>query len=208
MGLPLFIMTDRTRHILQHLVTFLIGAGAAMCLCLTCNPIKINNSKDVLVQSDTIVRFETLHYSGLELSRQTIKLDVPKISTREMVFIEEASLDTIYRDSVRYVTLPREYYYTKVRDAEIWHSGVDSRIDSLNVFRRDMYVTDTYKRKDWKHEVSIFASAGYDKQVRVPIGVEYTYYPKRWIGVGGKVEHDLISGCTGVYAKTNIRIGW
>lgn len=190
----------------KHLVTFLIGAGAAMCLCLTCNP-RVGG-KDALVQSDTIVKYETLHYSRLELAKNTIKLDVPKVSTKELVFIEESSLDTIYIDSVRYVTLPRENYYTKVGDAEIWHSGIGSRIDSLNVFRKDVVVTDVYKRKDWKHEISIYASAGYCGVPRVPIGIEYAYYPKKWIGFGGKIEHDPLNNATGIYATARFRIGW
>lgn len=190
----------------KHLVTFLIGAGAAMCLCLTCNP-RVGG-KDVLVQSDTIVKYETLHYSRLELAKNTIKLDVPKVSARELVFIEESSLDTIYRDSVRYVTLPREHYYTKVDDAEIWHSGIDSRIDSLNVFRRDVVVNDVYKRKDWKHEISIYGSAGYCGVPRVPIGIEYAYYPKKWIGFGGKAEYDPLNKSTGIYATARLRFGW
>lgn len=199
-------MTERATHILQHLVTFLMGAGAAMCLCLTCNP-RVGG-KDVLVQSDTIVKYETLHYSRLELAKNTIKLNVPKISTRELVFIEITSLDTIYRDSVRYVTLPRENYYTKVDDAEIWHSGVSSHIDSLNVFRRDVVVTDVYKRNDWKHEINIYASAGYGGVPRLPIGADYTYYPKRWIGFGGKVEYDVLQQKTSILATAKIRFGW
>ena len=197
-------MTYKT--IIQHLVTFLIGAGAAMCLCLTCNP-RVGG-KDALVQSDTIVKYETLHYSRLELAKNTIKLNVPKVSTKELVFIEESSLDTIYRDSVRYVTLPRENYYTKVDDAEIWHSGVGSRIDSLNVFRRDVVVTDVYKRKEWKHEVRIFASFGYCEGMRAPLGFDYTYYPKRWIGVGGRLEHDFLLQKTSILATANFRFGW
>lgn len=190
----------------KHLVTFLIGAGAAMCLCLTCNP-RVGG-KDELVQSDTIVKYETLHYSRLELAKNTIKLDVPKVSTRELVFIEESSLDTIYRDSVRYVTLPRENYYTNVDDAEIWHSGIDSRIDSLNVFRKDVVVTDVYKRKDWKHEISVYVSAGYCGVPRLPIGAEYTYYPKKWVGFGGKAEYDQLNKTTGIYATARLRFGW
>ena len=193
------------KKFLYYLVTFLIGAGAAMCLCLTCNP-RVG-SKDVLVQSDTIVKYETLHYSRLELAKNTIKLDVPKISVRELVFIEESSLDTIYRDRVRYVTLPRENYYTKVGDAEIWHSGVGSRIDSLNVFRKDVVVNDVYKRRGWKHEISIYASAGYCGVPRVPLGIEYAYYPKKWIGFGGKIEHDMLHNTTGIYATAKFRFG-
>ena len=190
----------------KHLVTFLIGAGSAMCLCLTCNP-RVGG-KDVLVQSDTIVKYETLHYSRLELAKNTIKLNVPKISTRELVFIEITSLDTIYRDSVRYVTLPRENYYTKVDNAEIWHSGIDSRIDSLRYTMREATINNTYKKKDWNHEVSIYGSIGYKQGLSTPVGAEYSYYPKRWIGVGGKVEYDFAQKTPGVYAKMNFRFGW
>ena len=190
----------------KHLVTFLIGAGSAMCLCLTCNP-RVGG-KDVLVQSDTIVKYETLHYSRLELAKNTIKLNVPKISTRELVFIEITSLDTIYRDSVRYVTLPRENYYTKVDNAEIWHSGIDSRIDSLRYTMREATINNTYKKKDWNHEVSIYGSIGYKQGLSTPVGAEYSYYPKRWIGVGGKVEYDFAQKTPGVYGKINFRFGW
>ena len=207
MGLPLFIMPDRTRHILQHLVTFLIGAGAAMCLCLTCNPIKINNSKDVLVQSDTIVRFETVHYSGLELSRKTIKLDVPKISAREMIFIEESSLDTIYRDSVRYVTLPRELFYTKVDDAEIWHSGVDSRIDSLNVFSKEVYVTDVYKRQT-KNAVIMGVEVQYRGQIYAPAYVQYERQIKPWFALYGRVEYEPFVRQFGAGLGAKVSLSW
>jgi hypothetical protein len=192
----------------KHLVTFLIGAGAAMCLCLTCNP-RVGG-KDVLVQSDTIVKYETLHYSRLELAKNTIKLDVPKVSIRELVFIEESSLDTIYRDSIRYVTLAREYFYTKQDDVEIWHSGIDSRIDSLKYTMRETIITDTYKRRDWKHEIKLYGSAGYKYNLgfSTPVGAEYTYYPKRWVGIGGKAEYDFAQKTTGVYATMNFRFGW
>lgn len=190
----------------KHLVTFLIGAGAAMCLCLTCNP-RVGG-KDVLVQTDTIVKYKTLHYSRLELAKNTIKLDVPKVSIKEFIYVQSDSTTIIYRDSIAFVTLPRENYYTKVDDAEIWHSGVGSRIDSLNVFRRDVVVTDVYKRKDWKHEISIYASAGYCGLPRVPIGIEYAYYPKKWIGFGGKIEHDPLNNATGIYASARFRFGW
>lgn len=189
----------------KHLVTFLIGAGAAMCLCLTCNP-RVGG-KDALVQSDTIVKYETLHYSRLELAKNTIKLDVPKISARDYVCVRSDSTTIIYKDSVRYVTLPRENYYTKVGDAEIWHSGISSRIDSLNIFKKDVVVTDTYKRQI-KNEVYAYGSVGYVDKFRMPIGVGYMRHPKNWIGFGVRIEHDVVSNRTGAYADLRLRISW
>lgn len=189
----------------KHLVTFLIGAGAAMCLCLTCNP-RVE-SKDVLVQSDTIVKYETLHYSRLELAKNTIKLDVPKVSARELVFIEESSLDTIYRDSVRYVTLPRENYYTKVDDAEIWHSGIDSRIDSLNVFRRDVVVTDVYKRQT-KNAISLGVEANYMGGIYVPAYLQYERQIKPWFALYGRVSYDIEQRRIGAGLGAKVVLSW
>ena len=190
----------------KHLVTFLIGIGAGMFLCLTCDP-RVGG-KDVLVQSDTIVKYETLHYSRLELAKNTIKLDVPKVSTKEYIYVQSDSTTIIYRDSIAFVTLPRENYYTKQDDIEIWHSGVSSRIDSLRYTMRETTITDTYKRRDWKHEISLSASIGYHNMLMLPIELKYLYCPKRWIGIGGKLEHDFIHKTTGIFATASFRFGW
>ena len=198
-------MIEQIKKYLSYLVTFLIGIGAGMLLCLI-NPIQVRD-RDVLVKSDTIVKEVVKAYTPLELHKNTVKLDVPHIGTKEYVVIP-ADSTIIYRDSVRYVTLPREYYYTKQDDVEIWHSGIDSRIDSLKYTIRETTITDTYKRRDWTHEISIYGSAGYCKGFSTPVGAEYTFYPKQWIGVGGKAEYDFTQKTHGVYAKMNIRFGW
>lgn len=106
-----------------------------------------------MLQRDTVVRYEKIPYSRIELAANTYKLELPKIDKKELVFIPEHSTTIIYRDSVRYVTLPRNFYFTKVEDAEIWHSGIDSRIDSVNVFRRSISVTESFtpaqRHKRW-----------------------------------------------------------
>lgn len=193
----------------KHLVTFLIGAGAAMCLCLTCNP-RVGG-KDALVQSDTIVKYETLHYSRLELAKNTIKLDVPKISARELVFIEESSLDTIYIDSVRYVTLPRQYYHTKTQDAEIWHSGIDSTIDSLAVFRNDMVISKketTTQTVTKRHGLSIGIETNYATIPCFPVQLEYAYHIKPWFNIYGYAEYELLRKQWGIGIGTKIEISW
>lgn len=199
-------MIEQIKKYLSYLVTFLFGIGAGMLLCLIPSSMQVGES-DVLVKTDTIVKEVVKSYTPLELKKNTIKLDVPKLSTREYVTLPPDTT-IIYRDSVRYVTLPREYYYTKQDDVEIWHSGIDSRIDSLRYTKKETVVTETYKRRDWKHEINIYGSVGYKQSFSTPIGAEYTYYPKRWIGVGGKAEYDFATKSHGVYAKANIRFGW
>lgn len=194
------------KRFIYFLVTFLVGIGAGMFLCLF-NPMSIGK-RDVLSDSDTTQKVIVKYYTPLELAKNTIKLDVPKVSTKEYVYVQSDSTTIIYRDSIAFVTLPRENYYTKQDDIEIWHSGVSSRIDSLRYAMRETTITDTYKRRDWKHEISLSASIGYHNMLMLPIELKYLYCPKRWIGIGGKLEHDFMHKTTGIYATTNLRFGW
>lgn len=191
---------------IYFLVTFLVGIGAGMLLCLF-NPIRIT-TRDTLVDSDTTQKVIVKYYTPLELAKNTIKLDVPKVSTKEYIYVQSDSTTIIYRDSIAFVTLPRENYYTKQDDIEIWHSGVSSRIDSLRYAMRETTITDTYKRRDWKHEISLSASIGYHNMLMLPIELKYLYCPKRWIGIGGKLEHDFIHKTTGIFATASFRFGW
>lgn len=190
----------------KHLVTFLVGIGAGMLLCLF-NPIRIT-TRDTLVDSDTTQKVIVKYYTPLELAKNTIKLDVPKVSTKEYVYVQSDSTTIIYRDSIAFVTLPRENYYTKQDDIEIWHSGVSSRIDSLRYAMRETTITDTYKRRDWKHEISLSASIGYHNMLMLPIELKYLYCPKRWIGIGGKLEYEPLHKTTGIFATASFRFGW
>lgn len=194
----------------KHLVIFLIGIGVGILLCLIPASSRIGN-RDVLVKTDTVHKEIVKYYTALELKKNTIKLNFPKLKVKEYVFVPLPSESTIiYRDSIRYVTLAREYFYTKQDDVEIWHSGIDSRIDSLKYTMRETIITDTYKRRDWKHEIKLYGSAGYKYNLgfSTPVGAEYTYYPKRWVGIGGKAEYDFAQKTTGVYATMNFRFGW
>lgn len=191
---------------IYYLVSFLIGIGAGMCLCLF-SPMRIGKN-DVLVDSDTTYKEIVKYYTPLELAKNTIKLYVPKIGTKEYVYVQSDSTTIIYRDSISFVTLPRQFYYTKQDDIEIWHSGIDSQIDSLIYTMRETFITDTYKRRDWKHEISLSANLGYHNKLLMPIEVKYLYHPKKWIGFGGKIEHDMLHNTTGIYATAKFRIGW
>lgn len=177
-----------------------------MLLCLIPSSVRIGK-RDVIVKTEVKVKEVVKAYTPLELKKNTIKLNVPNISTKEYVLLP-ADTTIIYRDSVRYVRLPREYFYTKQDDVEIWHSGIDSRIDSLRYTQKETVVTETYKRRDWRHEVEVYGSVGYNQVLRIPVGAEYTFYPKRWIGVGGKAEYDFATKSAGVYGTAKMRFGW
>lgn len=199
-------MLEFIKKYLYYLLSFLVGIGVGMLLCLIPSSVRIGK-RDVIVKTEVKVKEVVKAYTPLELKKNTIKLNVPNISTKEYVLLP-ADPTIIYRDSIRYGTLPREYFYTKQDDVEIWHSGIGSRIDSLRYTQKETVVTETYKRRDWRHEVEVYGSVGYHQGMRIPVGVEYSFYPKRWIGIGGKAEYDISTKTTGVYAKANIRFGW
>ena len=194
------------KKILYYILSFLIGLGIGILACVI-NPMRIT-TRDTLVDSDTTQKVIVKYYTPLQLAKNTIKLNVPKVSTKEYVYVQADSTTIIYRDSIAFVTLPRENYYTKQDNIEIWHSGVSSKIDSLQYTLRETTITDTYKRQDWKHEISLAANIGYHNMLMLPIELKYLYYPKRWIGVGGKIEHDFLHKTTGIFATANIRLGW
>ena len=115
------------------------------------------------------MRVDTVSYSRLELEANRIRLEIPDIRMQRSVFIETERLDTVYRDNIQYVKMPREYYYTSVKDAEVWHSGIDSTIDSLNVYTKTQNITETILTKDKKNYLSVGAEAVYIGTPYMPI---------------------------------------
>lgn len=186
---------------ITFIVVFLIGTIAGLFLSRT------EHFRDAtkMVQRDTIVRYDTLVYSRLDLLSNTYKLDLPRSKT-EFVYIPEESVSIIYRDSIRYVTLPREYFYTKTEDAEIWHSGIQSTIDSLNVFRKSTTIRESIKEK--RNSISIGVESNYSNGLNLPIQVQYSRHIRPWFSVYGYAEYELIQKQYGVGIGTQISIGW
>lgn len=192
----------------SYLVAFIIGVllGCGVCKKCTCHIRNIDEG-----QRDTIVRIDTIRYSRLDLSSKIEKLTIPSnASIGKVVLLPTDSVTYIYRDSVRYVTLPRDFFYTKTNEAEIWHSGIDSTIDSLNVFNRTTEVVKfTPDDRHWdKHRLSLYGSAGYSNMPLMSAGIRYMYYPKKWFGVGVKGEKDFISDLNSVLVTTEIGFSW
>lgn len=187
---------------IPYLVIFLIGALAGMWAHRQYRPYEPTES----IQHDTIVRLDTIRYSRLELTTNSCRLDIPKIYRPELVYIPSDSTTIIYQDSVRYVTLPRKYYFTKTEDAEIWHSGVDSRIDSLNIFRQTKTITRLPAPK--RHTLSLGMEPGYSCRVHLPLYLQYEYMLHKNVVVYGRVFYDTPVFCYGVSAGIKLQIGW
>lgn len=165
---------------------------------------------EVTTQRDTTVVYKTRYYSRLELKAKTIRLEVPKIDVRQRVFVPADSVTIIYRDSVRYVTIQRQNYYTKTNEVQIWHSGVDSTIDSLSLLFPTTTIAQTEKvaRKPKKHAIGIGIEANYSTIFNMPLQLEYTYNVKPWLSVYGYAEYELFRKQFGIGAGTQMFIEW
>ena len=164
----------------------------------------------VTTQRDTVTVYKTRYYSRLELKAKTIRLEVPKIDVRQRVFVPADSVTIIYRDSVRYVTMPRQNYFTKTEEVQIWHSGVDSTIDSLSLLFPTTTIAQTEKvaRKPKKHAIGIGIEANYSTTFNMPVQLEYTYMVKPWLSVYGYAEYELFRKQFGIGAGTQMFIEW
>ena len=189
---------------IPYLVIFLIGALAGMWAH---RQYHLTHS-EIVVQNDTIVRHDTVKYSKLELIGKNYTLDVPKIKRREYVFIPADSTTIIYRDSVRYVTLPRQYYFTETEDAQIWHSGIDSTIDSLNVVVKTAEITKSTQTVTKRNSLGIGIETSYLHSLSTPIYIEYERKLKPWMAAYGQVTYDLPSRTYGVGIGLKMQIEW
>lgn len=195
---------DKVKQYLRYLLA--VGIGVVLGLCLS--PFKGQKGREILVQTDTIIKEVTKAYTALELAKNTYKINVPKVSVKEYVWIKDDTTRVAYRDSVRYIQQPREYYYTKQDDVEVWHSGIDSRIDSLRYKAREVVIKETYRRKAWQHTISAYVAAGYDRGVSTPVGIEYAYRPKEWASIGAGVSYDIMQKTPAAYAKVSFSLGF
>lgn len=177
---------------------------------ILCRP-KLFRDITTTTQTDTVVKYEKVKYTPLELKGKTIQLDVPKISALSMVYLPYDSTMVVYRDSVRYVSLPRKYYYTSTKDAEIWHSGIDSTIDSLNVVAKNTTISKTETVTQLvrhTNRLRLGIEANYYSTPFIPIYFEYERKLHRNIAINAKFFYDMNTRLYGVGAGVNVQIGW
>lgn len=194
------------RNIIILASVLILGIVAGVWLCSELHPALRNTEP----QRDTVVVQKIVGYTPLELKDKTIKLEVPKIDVRQRVFVPADSVTIIYRDSVRYVTLARQNYYTKTDKVQIWHSGVDSTIDSLSLLfpMTSVVQTERVERKPRKHAIGIGIEANYNTTLNMPVQLEYTYNVKPWLSVYGYAEYELFRKQFGIGAGTKMFIEW
>lgn len=194
-----------TKYIILLAIGVLIGGG----MCRTCTDHFRGGTRSET--TDTVYVHDTIKYSRLELTKNSCRLDVPKVSMSKMVYIPYDSVTTIYRDNIQYVTLPRQCFHTKTQDAEVWHSGIDSTIDSLVVFRNDMVISKTETTTQTvtkRHGLSIGIEANYATIPSFPVQLEYAYHIKPWFNIYGYAEYELLRKQWGIGIGAKVEISW
>lgn len=157
-----------------------------------------------MVQRDTVTVFKKVHYSRMELDVNRYRLIIPDVDVKEYVVMQVDSI--IYKNNIVYASAPREYYYTKVDDAEIWHSGIDSRIDSLNVFSKTTVITKHVESvpSRWRYSVDVGVDVGRGgyRYIMPSVGAEIGC--GRW-SIRGEAGCDVNAVKPSVYYKAGVR---
>lgn len=162
----------------------------------------------VEIQKDTIISYDTIRYSRLELVTNSNALKIPKIDVPKLAFLDVEKVDTIYKNNVMYLTYPRESYYTKAKDIEIWHSGIDSTIDSLNVVQKTQNITEMHTKKDKRNYLSLGVEANYAHTFYIPIYLQYERMLHKNASFYVRALYDIPSQRYGAGIGAKLTIGW
>ena len=160
-------------------------------------------------QTDTL--YETKFYSRAELVKNTYKLDIPNIEVMDLVYIEADSTNIIYKDSIQYIALPRECYYTSTDDVEIWHSGIESTIDSLNVLSKTAIISkmETVTQSVTKRNaLALGLEMSYMNKASIPIYLEYSHLLHKNASFYARVYYDVPTMIYGFGLGAKVSIGW
>lgn len=187
----------------HSVIVLVVGMAVGICLSLLFN---YRTERQQIVQRDTVEVVKTIRYSYPGLT--TIRLDIPSVGIPEYIFIPEEKIKIEYRDSIRYIALQRERFYTQTNEAEIWHSGIESRIDSLAFTQKNVIITETITEKPLRHTVTAYGEIGYMEGLKATAGIKYLYHPNKWLGLGGSIERDFLAKQTGIYANIDMTLGW
>ena len=189
---------------MPYIVVFLVG------LLIGWLP-KGRLQKDDVVQRDTVFVYDTIEYTKEDLAEKTKEDQKTKEANKdktEYVQVDVEKTDTVYIKEKVYVQMPRQYYFTETADVKIWHSGIDSTIDSLNLVRKTQNITETIRTKDKKNYLAVGAEAVYIGVPFIPVYLEYERKLHRNFSFNARVMHDVISRENGVSVGVKAEIGW
>lgn len=175
----------------QKIITACIAIGAFLLGLIMPRAPKIQETIVTEIIRDTIKHTELV----------SVPIKVPE-TKKEYVYVSKA--DTVWMHDTVWIKIPRQHYYSETADVKIWHSGIDSRIDSLINIRETRKITQTYAEPWKRHSLSIAGETGYFGGFRLSAGVMYQYDIFKWLSASANVGYDLY--LKQPYAMAGIRI--
>lgn len=150
-------------------------------------------------EPERIVEYRDTSYSRLSLG-DIKKLEIPEVKgVPSVVYVPETEVKIEYRDSIRYVVLDREHKFLENPDVNIWYSGIDPTIDSLQVKRQTVIQKEPWKR----HSISLSGEVGFNM---LGVGAEYEYNVFKWFSVSANAGYDFYMKQPYVSASAKIRL--
>jgi hypothetical protein len=189
---------------MKKIIPYIIVLAVGVILGLIFRP---DHIREESIRVDTTFVYDTIKYSRLELAMNTYKLKVPKVNKNKYVYVPSDSVSVVYKESIKYVMMSREYFYTEADGVKIWHSGIDSTIDSLNVERKTAYITTT-KTIRHKNRLSFGIEASYSTIPYIPIYLEYGRMLHKNVEIYGQIAYDLPSKTFGAGIGIKAGIQW
>lgn len=151
------------------------------------------------VETRDIVVYRDTSYSRLSLG-DIKKLDVPEVrGVPSVLYVPEVEVRTVIKDSIRYVVLDREHKFLENPDVNIWYSGIDPTIDSLQVKRQTIVQKEPWKR----HSISLSGDVGFNM---LRAGAEYEYSVFKWFSVSANAGYDFYMRQPYVSASAKFRL--
>lgn len=163
----------------KYIVIALIAVGCFLLGTLMPRGAKMKR-EEVVVYRDT-------SYSRLSLG-DIKKFDIPEVrGVPSVLYIPETEIRTVIKDSICYVVMDREHKFLENPDVNIWYSGIDPTIDSLQVKRQTVIQKEPWKR----HNLYLGAQTGYYSDFRLSVGAMYQYDVFRWLSVDFGAGYDM-----------------
>ena len=164
--------------------------------------------RETTLQRDTVFRYDTIRYSRIELASKTYKIDVPKIGGLSMVLFPIDKVDTVYKNKKVYIAMEREYRCTELDGIEIFHSGIDSTIDSLNVVSKTVEIVESYIPRRIRNRVTVGMEAGYLNTFLTPIYLEYERMLHKNVGIYARGSFDMLTQSKGISFGVRANSEW
>ena len=174
------------RKVLGYVLAAVIGVAIG---CAAGYDAANHFNRNVEVQTDTVTVYDTVSFSRDDLADATTEI-TPDVVT-EYIRVPEIIIKREVVHDTTYVVLPRQQYYTEKNGVHIWHSGVQSRIDSLDYVERHYVIKQTYIKKK-QNTISAAVSAGYAGAFILPVELRYTREINDWFAVYGYAEYDIL----------------